>query len=136
MLGQRRRRRAIDHTLFIMDYQTECDKLNELGFNVGTPSTTLAHEVLGLLVVEAADSTSLVIIFGQIASDVPWFLHSTAVPMYIAPISLQTLPVQCRYYVVQAMMLAVVALKQPAIECMTVCFIILHCHLNNHYSNN
>ena len=37
---------------------------------------------------EAAASTSLAIIFGRIASDVPWFLRSTTV--------LMQLPYQCR----------------------------------------
>ena len=59
---------------------------------------------------EAAASTSLAIIFGRIALGVPWFFLSTAVlmqPLY-----------QCRYCQCSVtMMLAVVALKQPAIEC-------------------
>ena len=44
---------------------------------------------------EAAASTHLAIMFGRITSGVPWFLHSTAVPINAAPASVQALSVQC-----------------------------------------
>ena len=62
---------------------------------------------------EAAASRCLTIIFGWIVSDEPWFHRSKVVPMQ--------LPYHCRYChcrvtTMQALILVVVDLKQPAIE--------------------
>ena len=66
---------------------------------------------------EAAASTYLAIIFGQNVSSVSWFLRSTAVPMQLP---YQCSHCQCSVTTVQALMFAVVALKQPTIECLTL----------------
>ena len=59
---------------------------------------------------EAAASTRLAIIFGRIASGIAWFLCSTVVLMQLM---YQYMYCQCSVTTVQALMLAVVALKQP-----------------------
>ena len=81
---------------------------------------------------EATASSYLAIIFVRIASGVSWFLCPTEVPMQLL--------YQCKH----ALMLAMVALKQPAIGCLTLCFsiwkngaivtalfLLLYCHLND-----
>ena len=57
-------------------------------------------------------STSLAIIFGRVDSGIIWFLRNGA---NAASVSVQALSA------VQALMLAVIALKHPAKECWTLC---------------
>ena len=69
---------------------------------------------------EVAASTCLAIIFRRIASGIP-LLNSGA---NAAPVLVLALPEQCHYSRVQA--LAVVALKQQAIECYLVIHYVTH----------